>query len=120
MGGLHRVSRERLGLIIVEGFFDILNAALWAHEFDYDIICTFHADVSKEQAGIISALNKNIVIAYDHDEAGEKGFERAYDKLSSYSYGLRRLLPNIGEDVGSMSKETFMDKLEEVRCWKYV
>jgi hypothetical protein len=107
LGGLHCLH-DFPGLIIAEGFFDILHPWKWAVEKEYDIICMFHADMSPTQAEVISGLDRKVVIIYDNDEAGDAGWTKA-KRLLGGTYGVNRVIPPKGVDLGSMTYDQFQE-----------
>lgn len=113
LGGLHRVSGCPT-VIVVEGFFDLLRCHSWAAEVGADVVCTWRAELSKVQAGILSGLDKNIQCWYDQDDAGRKGFSVMQKHLAG-TYGLKRATWSGKDDVGDMSHEKFVSIFQSLK-----
>jgi len=112
VGGIHCLT-DVPGIIIVEGFFDILNTCNWANSQGYDVVCTWKAEMSLAQAEQILSLDRNIVIGFDRDEPGNRGWRKASKLLSGATYGLTRLLLPTGKDAGDVGKPEFIAAIRD-------
>lgn len=62
--------------IVVEGYFD----AVMMHQFGFaNTVASLGTALTREQAGVLSRYSKNIVLAMDPDEAGQKAADRAIE-----------------------------------------
>lgn len=96
-------------LLIVEGWTCLVNCHEWAAEQGYDVLCTFKANVSEEQARMLGDLFKPVVVAFDQDHAGRAGV-RKLDKMMDGTI-FRRVWNESKGDVGGMNKQTFLEIL---------
>lgn len=105
LGGLNHVPKCSK-TIVVEGYFDLINTYQWAKDQGYNIVCTWHADISEYQADQLAYLDSTLYFCYDNDTAGNLGWEKARKLLSASSI-LRRLVPPPDIDLGSMNETQF-------------
>lgn len=103
-GGIDRLEGHPK-ILLVEGFFDLLNCYEWAQSIQMDVLCTFKSEVSKEQLEILSGFNKTIYCGFDSDVAGEKG----WNKLKRYKnvLGEMRRFRVEEDDFGSINEKEF-------------
>jgi len=82
--------REKNQAILVEGQMDFL--AVWQEGFQ-NVVATSGTALSGEQLKLLKRVTKNLVIAYDMDEAGRIATERAIDlaKNSEFSVSVLTL-----------------------------
>ena len=66
LGGLQHVRKETSAILVVEGFFDLLNCHEWCHD-RMDVVCTFGASMSAVQADLLLSLNKSLYIKYNNN-----------------------------------------------------
>ena len=112
LGGEQHFHSERSKLLLIEGYFCLMRACKWAEELDADAACTFHAEVSEEQADKIIALDKGVICCYDPDKAGNIGWNKAKDLLAGRVPFIRRASVPIGQDMGSMTHSEFHEALK--------
>lgn len=67
-------------LILAEGYMDVI--AIYAAGFK-NVVATLGTSLTEEQARLMSKYAKNVVIAFDSDEAGQKAIHRAINILSA-------------------------------------
>lgn len=79
LGGLNVVFDRPGPLIITESFFDIVQA----YQEGINAVCTFGARLSETQADLALSYFKEVILAFDRDEAGIKGALEAYKLLKS-------------------------------------
>ena len=106
LGGIH-LMRGYPRLLLVEGFFDLLNCYNWCDKIQCDVVCTWRAEASLEQINLILSLDKTVFVAYDLDRAGQAGWYKVKRLLERRTYGLSRLKVPEGVDVGAMTKSQF-------------
>lgn len=111
LGGIDKLS-ERPKIALVEGMTDLLKCTLWAEELGYDVVCSWTANVTKEQARLLLDSGKVIHCWYDQDPAGMRGWS-VLERLCKSDYGLTRHCWNSGLDVGSMTAEQFFSIFKE-------
>jgi hypothetical protein len=105
LGGLDCAGNHaKIG--VVEGMTCLLRGWHWGQELGYDMVCTWTANVTKEQANLLSDTGKVIHCWFDQDSAGKQGWKRLEGYCSS-DYGLTRHLWGNPKDVGQMTKEQF-------------
>lgn len=104
LGGYDGLSSCRR-LAIVEGWTCLVNCYEWAKELDYDVVCTFTANFTKEHAELACDTGKVIHFWYDQDKAGHKGVKNAEQYIGD-TFFRKTWEPSLG-DVGAMSRETF-------------
>ncbi len=80
---LESVRRENLPLIVVEGPFKVWH--LVQRGFP-DTVSTFTSSVSDEQAAILAATKRPIVLLFDGNEAGYEGMRKGAAKLITQTY----------------------------------
>lgn len=104
LGGLNTVSPDHAnGCVVVEGFTDVLNGYKAADQCGMDIVCSWHAEVTKHQAEQLLRLDKPLLFCYDPDDAGDAGWEKANKTLAPMVLGgVWRARPPGDCDVGEM------------------
>jgi hypothetical protein len=65
-------------VVLVEGVGDVLKVA----EAGYVAVAVLGSTLSAAQVELLAKLNKTVLIAFDNDESGQEGTDRAYDCLS--------------------------------------
>lgn len=75
-------------IILAEGYMDVIsiNAAGFKN-----VVATLGTSLTEEQARLMSKYAKQVIIAYDSDEAGQKATHRAINILSDAGIGARVL-----------------------------
>lgn len=112
LGGLH-LLRGYPRLLIVEGFFDLLNCYNWCDDIHCDAVCTWRAETSLDQINLILLLDKTVFVCYDLDRAGESGWRKVRKLLEGRTYGVRRLKMPDNVDVGAMTEKQFQEMWSE-------
>lgn len=100
-------------IIIVEGLFDSINA----HQKGVtNTVCTFGGNVSREQAKILGALARTIVICPDKDSSGIKMAYKTTETLMKLGLSVEYTFPSgFAKDFGDMQDFT---QLEYHSYWK--
>lgn len=100
-------------IIIVEGLFDSINA----HQKGVtNTVCTFGGNVSREQAKILGALARTIVICPDKDSSGIKMAYKTTETLMKLGLSVEYTFPpGFAKDFGDMQDFT---QLEYHSYWK--
>lgn len=96
-------------LLVVEGFFDLLR--VWPWRRDLDVVCTWGAEMSDRQAAILAGLDKTIIVGFDDDPAGWRGWKAAWLKLRGCCTCLQRVLPPAGKDFGEVTEDEFLNAI---------
>lgn len=109
LGGIDKLWGGKR-ILIVEGYFDLLNAFKYRKKFNYDVLCTWKAQVSEEHAKQLLKLDKPIWCGFDDDDAGELGWIEAQKNLKA-AFGLRRLKPIERKDIGAMNEYEFVQSI---------
>lgn len=113
LGGVQQATGGTT-LIIVEGFFDLLNCYPWLSDINASVVCTWRADVSEDQATMISGLDKSIQFWYDQDTAGHRGYASAMTLLGD-DYSIKRARWAETMDVGEMPKQKFVSIFKSLK-----
>lgn len=113
LGGFNKLDTDRKKIILVEGFFDLLRIYQWAWDAGFDVVCSWRAEITQVQADLLSALDKSVVVCYDGDSAGEKGWQKVQNLLRN-NFGLRRIVPPKDKDMGDLSRVEFENLIS--RC----
>lgn len=107
-------TRNRAKIILVEGYMDVIG--LFNQGIDY-AVATLGTALTQEQANLIKRYNKNILIAYDGDEAGIKATLRAIDifKNMNVNLGIISFPDNLDPDefINKYGREKFEELLEK-------
>lgn len=85
-------------VVVCEGIMDVI--ACW--EVGIDAVCSFGSSLSDEQINLLLMLSADIVMCYDADEAGQKGINKAKEKLTKKTNLFIMELP-VGQDPASIS-----------------
>lgn len=75
-------------LILAEGYMDVISLNQAGFE---NAVATLGTSITDEQARIISQYVKQVIIAYDSDNAGQKATQRALNLLSNVGVSARIL-----------------------------
>ena len=86
LGALDKVY-DNSGVMLVEGFFDLLRCWPYCDKLNYSVVCSWRADITVTQAEILSGLDKTIYVWYDMDKTGDQGWETLKELFKS-EYGL--------------------------------
>ncbi|MDO4779006.1 MAG: DNA primase [Tissierellia bacterium] len=95
-------SRNRDKVILVEGYMDVI--ALYNNGIDY-ALASLGTALTPNQAEIVKRYGKNIYIAYDSDEAGQKATLRAIEIFTPLNVNL-----GIIEFPNGMDPDEFVKK----------
>jgi len=99
--------------ILVEGFFDMMNIWYWAQCHELDVLCTFGAKVTDEQAKILQELDTHVYLFFDMDDAGIKGAAEGMKKLVNLQSKPRTITWKPKElDMGGCDKLFFTSLLQ--------
>lgn len=104
LGGVHKATGKGK-IAVCEGYFDLMNVWWWGQQAGYDVVCTFTANTTQEQAKLLQQMDASILYLYDNDDAGERGWLNARELLSPVVFGLRRGKV-VGKDVGELVDES--------------
>lgn len=106
LGGYDKLS-DSPRLLIVEGFFDVINAFDVGKTKGFDCVCTFTSSCSSVQTELVLNTDKRVYCGYDCDEAGERGWTGTRDKK-----GIKILFPFASrfrwsgvKDFGAMNEQ---------------
>jgi DNA primase len=115
IGGANVLGEGNRRVLVVEGFFDVMNAHQHLFDRGYDTICTWRAEMTQEQADLIIGLDKTPIICYDMDVAGEEGWSKSKMFLGPYTTCLKRARWEDKElDFGDMSPDQLTKVLSDV------
>jgi hypothetical protein len=103
LGGVNRFTDAK-NVAVVEGFFDLVKGYPVCQSLGIDICCSWHAELSPEQQNLLLGFDKNILLCYDMDEAGERGAAKALKALRNL-IPIRRLKWKGDDDVAEMCKK---------------
>lgn len=95
-------SSKREGLILVEGYMDVIS--LHSAGFDNAIACCGTA-LTDEQVKIIERYCSKVFICYDNDEAGKKATQRALQKFSNTPLEVKSISISGGKDPDEIIKK---------------
>ncbi|WP_156286263.1 DNA primase [Oceanivirga salmonicida] len=107
--------REYNSCILVEGFFDVLRL----HQNNIkNTIASLGTALTEKQAFLISKMTKNIVIAYDDDNAGKEAKIRSINILNKYGFNIKIMnLENLAKDpdefIFKYGKDKFIELLNK-------
>lgn len=88
--------------IVVEGYFD----AVIMHQYGFtNTVASLGTSLTKEQAELIARYSKNIVLAMDPDEAGEKAVDRAIEIFEDAGLNVKVLILPKGFDPDLFLRE---------------
>lgn len=103
-------------MILCEGYMDVI--ALHAAGFE-NAVATLGTALTNEQARMMAKYTKQVLIAYDSDEAGQKAANRAVQMLSEVGLDVRILKMNGAKDpdeyIKSYGADSFRKLLGEGR-----
>ena len=105
-------------VIVVEGYFDVIN--LYAHGFE-NTVSIMGTSISKEQITLLRRYFEDIIIVFDGDQAGYKAAYRSLDIFIQSSYIPYVVFPQRGDDPDSIMREngpsyfaSMLDKKEDL------
>lgn len=124
LGGLHLFNPQiHTRIILVEGFFDLLNIA----GFDKASlpVCCFGARLTQEQAKILERLyyskiihRPQICLMYDGDKPGRQATAQAAKRLQIPNRSKEVIWLPDGRDPGSITKDEFNYFIKEKKQWR--
>ena len=80
--GLQYIDRSKDYIILTEGVIDVILATMYGVS---NVICALGTSLSEYQLEILAKYNKEVIVIYDNDKAGQEGIER--DKRTFRSLG---------------------------------
>ena len=98
-------------LMVVEGFFDMINVHRWAVDYGYDVLSTLTCRTTENQMKLLLKLDKKLLTcAYDQDKAGREGWkifrEMPAFNLARFKWSFRGGSKGI-KDLGEFTEEEF-------------
>lgn len=87
-------------LILVEGFVDVWNLALYGV---YNVVAAMGTDLTPQQVRLLRIYAEEIIVAFDPDEAGRKGTERVMKALQ-WAAQVRKLELPDGKDPKNLDQ----------------
>lgn len=102
LGGYDKLSNNQK-LILVEGFFDMINIFPIVRKFGYDVVCSFTAKCSDVHKELILNTDKLLYVGYDQDAAGEKGYKEI--RKSGMFRSLSRIRWKQDKDFGNFTEQ---------------
>jgi len=106
LGGYDKLS-ENQKILLVEGFFDMINIFPIVRKFGYDVVCTFTAKCGDVHKELILNTDKTLFVAYDLDQAGEKGYKEIKD--SGKFRSLSRVRWKQDKDLGDFEEQELIE-----------
>lgn len=106
LGGYNKLSDNRK-IILVEGFFDMINIFPIVRKFGYDVVCSFTSRCSEIHSELILNTDKTLFVAYDLDPAGEKGYRGI--KNSKKFRSLSRIKWEQNKDLGDFTEQELIE-----------
>ncbi len=107
-------------MILCEGYMDVI--ACHAHGFE-NAVATLGTAITSEQARIMSHYTKQVIIAYDSDEAGQRATSKAMKLLAEVGLDVRVMRMTGAKDPdeflkknGSTANEKFKLLLDQSRA----
>jgi len=113
LGGLHLVQGHPR-VAVVEGYHDLMNVWRWNQQSKIDTVCTFTAGISEAQAAELQRLDATVLVLYDCDDAGERGWVKAKKFLSNACIVRRVRWANILLDIGDMDEVQYGNVLRSI------
>lgn len=98
-------------IVVVEGYMDVI--ALYQAGIRNVVACLGTA-LTVQQARLLSRYAKEIVLAYDADEAGRKATDRAIGIFNSQSIGVRVARLSGGKDPDEIVKKLGVERLRRM------
>jgi DNA primase len=114
LGGVDHVPGRPRYVWVVEGFGDLLHCAPFVRAAGDGIVTTFGASVGAVQARKLITLDTTVVVLYDGDTAGNRGWGIAQEQLLGKVYGLKRGVLPSGLDPGDLTGEMFADLRNQI------
>lgn len=112
-GADHIVGNPRI--LLVEGYFDLLNCWQWAQEIETDVVCCWKATLSKKQIEFLASKDATIYVGFDPGKAGRTGWNKALKELEPYTTKLQKVEVPEDSDIGELTKATFLDIMEQAQ-----
>ncbi|NLP31238.1 MAG: DNA primase [Clostridiales bacterium] len=104
------INREDCA-ILVEGYMDVIS--LYQHGVR-NVVATLGTALTENQAVMLKRYTKNIILAYDNDEAGQIAALRGMDILYSVGCNVKVLQMERGKDPDDFIKEKGKDEFLKV------
>ncbi len=102
-------------VLVLEGYFDVLNCWGWCLELGILPLCTWKAKVSKPQFKLLERLDKAIISGYDNDDAGNNGKNKLIEEGGWTGLNIKTLQLPKDKDVGELTKQEFTDSLQNTK-----
>ncbi|NLY70807.1 MAG: DNA primase [Clostridiales bacterium] len=107
------INRENCA-IIVEGYMDVVS--LYQHGIR-NVVATLGTALTENQVNMLKRYTKNIILAYDDDEAGQMASLRGMDILYSVGCNVKVLQMGKGKDpddfINENGKEAFLELIDK-------
>jgi len=112
LGGLqHVMGCPRV--LVVEGFFDVMNVWYWAQQRNMDVVCTFGSKCSDQQSALLQRLDATVLCGYDQDEAGNSGWKSMSKQLVLTTYIKKLKWADPGLDMGDFTERQFTEVVDD-------
>jgi DNA primase len=113
--GLQFFGSDYKKVIVVEGFFDLLNIWKWAKEENRLVVASLKAELSELQLMLLGSLDIPVEIWYDSDEAGERGRSKSVE--GGQKYGLLMKYARLPKDVdcGDLKESQFSNIIQNLK-----
>jgi len=119
LGMRKNFNHDCLRVILVEGPFDLFRTFCNLVSLDllgvYEVVCTFTANLSKQQCDMLEEIGKTVVCFYDIDIAGNSEWKEVQKKLKGKIPRITRMRPTEGTDAGDTSERNLKQKLGELK-----
>ncbi len=107
--------------LLCEGYLDVVN--LHQHGF-CNAIATLGTSLTKEQTRLIARHSKDVILAYDMDEAGNIASNRAFLMFDDIGVKVKRLTYSSAKDpdeyINKFGARKFFKEIENVKTFEYI
>jgi len=107
LGGDLQQLHEYKRILVVEGFCDLLHIHAWAYARKAAVVCTWTARLSDQHTRQLIRVGLPVSCWYDNDDAGEKGWAEAREKLWGRVARVTRARLQCGCDPGDLNEGQF-------------
>jgi len=113
--GLQFFGGDYKKVLVVEGFFDLLNIWKWAKEEGRIVIASLKAELSELQLDLLGTLDIPVELWYDADEAGERGRKKSLEGGQKHGLLMKyaRLPKNV--DCGDLTESQFSNIVQNLK-----
>jgi DNA primase len=94
-----RQIRESGSVLLVEGYFDVIGAALTGIDF---AVASMGTSLTPQQAKLLARFAGEVIVGYDGDSAGEQAYRRALPVLLAQGLSVRRAQFGQDQDPDSL------------------